>query len=53
VSSEVGTRSARPKARRLIAVSTHSRVGWTHAPRPGSVADGSATTSPSRATTRS
>jgi hypothetical protein len=53
VASAEDTRSARPKVLRAIAFSTHWVVGWTHAPRPGSVADGSGVTAPSEATTLS
>jgi hypothetical protein len=51
VSSAPPIRSARPKALREIDLSTHSRMGCTHAPRPGSFADGSGITTPSHATT--
>jgi hypothetical protein len=43
--------SARPKALRIVAFPTHSRVGCTQAPRPGRAAESSTTTSPFRATT--
>lgn len=43
VSMAPSTRSARPKARRFSARSRHSTTGCSHAPRPGRVADGSAT----------
>jgi len=45
-------RSARTKARRFSAASTHSPVGCTHAPRPGIDALSSQTSEDSMATTR-
>src|SRR4051812_18748054 len=51
VSSIPSTRSARPKARLCSALSRHSPVGCSHAPRPGRVADGSTTISELWATT--
>ena len=45
-------RSARPKAFRAIAFEMHTDVGCSQAPRPGRDSDGSGTTTPSRATTR-
>jgi hypothetical protein len=49
-----GTRSARAKARRRTAASTHRRSGCNHAPRPGMRRRGSGTTcAPGPATTRS
>src|SRR6187402_1231597 len=50
-SSAPSARSARPKALRCRAVAAHSRLGCSHAPRPGSRAVVSTTTRPSRATT--
>ncbi|MDQ1576258.1 MAG: hypothetical protein QOH55_1408, partial [Microbacteriaceae bacterium] len=51
VSSAPSARSARPKARLCVAFSRHSRVGCSHAPRPGSAAEASTTRSEPRATT--
>jgi len=51
VSSAPDTLRALPNAFRLTASSMQDSEGCTHAPRPGSLADGSATTSPPRATT--
>ena len=52
VSSGPDTRNARTKARRRMAVSTHSLVSWTHAPLPGIDARSSGTRTESMATTR-
>jgi hypothetical protein len=52
-SGTASVRSARPKARRRTARSTQSRVGCTHAPRPGAEPEGSGTSPSPPATTLS
>jgi hypothetical protein len=52
VSSASVFRSARPKAFRATACEMHTEVGCSQAPRPCRDSDGSGTTTPLRATTR-